>query len=151
MVTKVKRATALNPAQVFAEHIVLKRQASTISTRANGLKDRLKKWFLETPSDDVYENDQGSRFLDFPETISDGKDDYRGMELRRSASQVFDEEEAEKIVRRKGLYEEATEPVLSQDKIFRLHQEGKISEKEIDKMFSEKESFAFWPVKGEVL
>lgn len=151
MVTKVKRATALNPEQVFSEHIVLKREASTISTRANALKDRLKKWFQESASDEVYENENGSKFFDFSSTISDGKDEYKGMELRRSVSTVFDEDTAETILKRKGVYEEALTPVLDQDKIYRLVQEGKISEKDLDKMFEQKESFAFWPVKGEVV
>lgn len=153
MTTSVRRkaATQIDPVQTFTEHIMLKRQGATITTRANGLKDRLKKWFLESPTDDVYENENGSRFFDFPDTVSDGKDEYKGMELRRSVSTAFDEEEAEKILKRKGVYQEALTPVLDQDKIYVLVQEGKITEKDLDKMFVQSEKYAFWPVKGEVL
>jgi hypothetical protein len=149
--TAVQRKTKIDPTQTFAEHILLKRQAATVTTRANGLKDRLKKWFLETPSDDVYENDNGSKFLDFSSTVSDGKDEFKGMELRRSTPIKFDEEVAEQILRRKGVYEEALTPVIDQEKIYRLQQEGKITDKDLDKMFVSGESWAFWPVKGEVL
>jgi hypothetical protein len=149
--TAVRRKTPAKPEQVFAEHIVLKRQAATIKTRAENLKDTLKKWFQETPSEKVYANENGSKFYDFPETVSDGKDDYKGMELRRSVGTKFDEDKAEAILKKKGVYEEALTPVLDQDKIYRLVQEGKITEKDIDKMFVESETFAFWPVKGEVL
>lgn len=156
VVTKVKRATALNPVQTFSEHIVLKRQASTITTRANALKDTLKKWFLESPSADVYENENGSKFFDFDETVSDGKDDYKGMELRRAVSNVFDEETAEKILLRKvkkdpDIIADSQSVYFDQDKIFRLVQEGRLSEKDVEEMFTEKESFAFWPIKGEVI
>jgi hypothetical protein len=148
-VRRKPKAEAVDPVQDFAQHIVLKREASTLTTRANKVKDRLKQWFLETPTDEVYENENGSKFLDFPETISDGKDTYTGMELRRSTPVKFHEDVAEKILKRKGVYEEALEPVLSQDKIYALQQEGKITEADLDKMFVAGEQWAFWPVKGD--
>jgi hypothetical protein len=149
--TQVRRNTQQAVESVFAEHITLKRQGSVLTTRADALKSKLKDWFKSTASDDVYENEQGSKFYDFPETISDGKETYKGMELRRSVSAKFNEDEATKILQRKGVYNEALTPVLDQDKIYVLLQEGKITEKDIDKMFEETESFAFWPLKGEVL
>jgi hypothetical protein len=149
--TQVKRSAPADVVDVFSQHIVLKRQASTLSTRADALKTRLKKWFADTASDEVYTNEQGSKFYDFPETISDGKESYKGMELRRSVGTTFNEDEATKILKRKGVYEQALEPVLSQDKIAVLLQEGKITERDLDKMFEETETFAFWPLKGEVL
>lgn len=151
MATTVKRKTTINPTATFAEHIVLKRQAATLKTRADGLKDRLKKWFLETPSDEVYENEHGSKFLDFSETVSDGKDNYKGMEARRSVSTKFNEETAEQILSRKGILQEALSTYIDQEKVFRLQAEGKITEKELDKMLEESVTWAFWPVKGEVL
>jgi hypothetical protein len=149
--TQVKRRAAEAVEDVFAQHITLKRQASVLSTRSDALKNRLKKWFGETVSEDVYLNENGSKFYDFPETISDGKESYKGMELRRSVGTKFNEDEATKILKRKGVYEQALTPVLDQDKIAVLLQEGKITEKDMDKMFEETESFAFWPLKGEVL
>jgi hypothetical protein len=149
--TQIKRNTQQAVESVFAEHITLKRQGSVLNTRAEALKKKLKEWFTSTASDDVYENENGSKFYDFPETISDGKETYKGMELRRSVGTKFNEEAATKILQRKGVYNEALTPVLDQDKIYVLLQEGKITEKEIDKMFEETESFAFWPLKGEVL
>jgi hypothetical protein len=149
--TQIKRNTQQAVESVFAEHITLKRQGSVLNTRAEALKKKLKDWFTSTASDDVYENENGSKFYDFPETISDGKETYKGMELRRSVGTKFNEEAATKILQRKGVYNEALTPVLDQDKIYVLLQEGKITEKDIDKMFEETESFAFWPLKGEVL
>lgn len=149
MATTVRRKTVFNPSQAFREHITLKREGNAIVARSNKLKDSLKAWFKDAQRDtaEVYENENGSLFYDFPDPISDGKDTYSGMELRRSVSTIFVEDEAEKILKRKGVYEEALTPVIDQDKIYRLVQEGKITEKDLDKMFAEKESFAFWPVK----
>lgn len=149
MVTKVRRATAFNPVQTFKEHLVLKSEAATITKRSEALKKRIKEWLPEAA--EGYQNEQGSVFVDLDETIEVSGQPYKGMELRRSVSTLFNEDTAETILKRKGVYEEALTPVLDQDKIYRLVQEGKITEKDLDKMFEQKESFAFWPVKGEVL
>lgn len=148
MATTVKRRSKVDPVGLFAEHIVLKREGSVIVARAEALKKKIKDWFEET--DEAYENEQGSKFFDFPQTVSDGKVEYKGMELRRSVSPRFLEDKAEAILKRKGVYAEALTPVIDQDKVYRLVQEGKITEKDLDKMFEDKETFSFWPVKGEV-
>lgn len=144
-----KPKTAFNPVHAFTEHLMLKDQASKISTRSEALKKRLKEW-LPTAAEG-YQNENGSVFVDLDETVEVAGQSYRGMELRRSVSPKFDEDEATKILKKKGVYEEALTPVLDQDKIYVLVQEGKITEKDIDKMFTTTESFAFWPVKGEVV
>lgn len=151
MPTQVRRSAPLDPAETFAQHIVLKRQAATLSTRGDALKKKLKDWFGSASDDEVYTNENGSKFFDFPETISDGKESFKGMELRRSVGTKFNEVEATRILQRKGVFQQALTPVLDQEKIYVLLQEGKITEKDIDKMFEETESFAFWPLKGEVL
>jgi hypothetical protein len=149
VVTKVKKASAFNPVEIFVQHLSLKKDASTITTRSEALKKRLKEWLPS--ASDAYTNEQGSVFYDLPETVNVGGQDYKGMELRRAVSSVFDEDEATKILKRKGVYDQALTPVLDQDKIYRLVQEGKITESDLDKMFEQRESFAFWPLKGEVL
>lgn len=140
----------IDPQSVFAEHVVLKRQAAAVTTRADALKDRLKKWFQTNTSGDIYENEAGSKFFDFTETVSDGKDDFKGMELRHSTVTKFNEETAEAILKRKGVYEEALSTFVDQDKVYRLLQEEKITEKDLDKMFEATDRWAFYPVKGEV-
>lgn len=152
MATSVRRKAAapgIDPEQTFREHILLKAQGATITTRAEALKTRLKDAFDSFAN--LYVSDSGSKFFDFAETISDGKVDYKGMEMRRAVNTTFNETKAELILRRKGVYEEALTPVLDQDKVYVLAAEGKISEKEVDEMFEKTERFSFYPVKGEVL
>jgi hypothetical protein len=152
--TELRRRTAFDPVTTFREHMVLKAEGSRITKRATALKDRLKKWLPEAP--EGYENEKGSVFVDLEETLTvDGKS-YRGMELRRSVSTKFDEDEAAKVLRRKQekdptILADAQSSYIDQDKIYRLVAEGRITEKELAKMLPESESFAFWPVEGEGL
>lgn len=149
MATTVRRKPAFSPVQAFTEHLSLKADASKIGKRADTLKTRLKDWLKTDPSD-VYANENGSRFYDLDATLTIDGVDYSGMELRRSVSTKFDEEVAEKILVKKDVLAEAQSSYIDQDKIYRLHQEGKITDRDLEKMFVESESFAFWPVKGEV-
>lgn len=151
MTTKIKRTKdALDVAATFTQHLTLKADAKRITTRSEALKKRLKD-FLLARQGDVYASETGSLFYDLPETVEVDGTEYSGMELRRSVTTKFDEDVAEAILKKKGVYEEALTPVIDQDKVLRLQQEGKITEKDIDKMFVAGEQFAFWPVKGEVL
>ena len=153
MTTRVSRKKPLSRSEVFTsfkEHITLKSQAATITARSEKLKKDLKTWLAD--NFDV-ENEQGSKFVNFPETVLDSKGvAYSGMELRRSVpSPLFDEEKAERILEKKGLLEEALSTYVDQEKVYRLLQEGKISERDLDRMqFQGDPSWAFWPVKGEV-
>jgi hypothetical protein len=152
--TELRRRTAFDPVTTFREHMVLKAEGSRITKRATALKDRLKKWLPEAP--EGYENEKGSVFVDLEETLEvDGKA-YRGMELRKSVSTKFDEEEAARILnlktaKDKTILADAQSSYIDQDKVYRLLAEGRITEKDLDKMFKESESYAFWPVEGEVL
>lgn len=151
MPTTVRRTKA-SPEEItsiFREHLFLKAEAKTISTRSDSLKDKVKKWLSSRPKG-FYRNATGSYFYDLPETVSVKGKNYRGMELRRAVSTLFNEEKAEEIVKEKDLWEEATVRVIDQEAINRLVAEGKITEKELDAMFEDKESFSFWPVEGEV-
>lgn len=149
MATSVRRKAKVDPVETFAQHILLKAQGAVITTRADALKDRLKKAFSEFPG--IYANENGSLFFDFPRTISDGKKNYKGMEHRRSVTTVFNEEKAERRLKAKGVYEEALTPVLDQEKVYRLLAEGKITEKDVEYMLDKGERWSFYPVEGEVL
>lgn len=155
MATTVKRKTKFNPVTDFAQHLSLKDEASKITKRSEALKTRLKD-FLKGGTADVYENENGSKFYDLDETITVGGQEYSGMELRRSVSSKFNEETAEKVLTKKAskdpeIVNDAQSSYIDQDKIYRLLQEDRLTEKEVESMFEESESFAFWPVKGEVL
>ena len=148
------RRTAFNPVATFAEHLALKTDAKRISTRSEALKKRLKEWMPTAPG--KYVNDKGSIFVDLPEVVHVGGKAYGGMEMRRSVSTSFNEEKAAALLERKSkkdpkIVEEATSTVtyIDQDKIAALQQAGRITEKEVDSLFDDDESFAFWPVEAD--
>lgn len=148
--TAVKRKPRFNPVDAFAEFLDLKATGASFTTRANKVKDRLKGWLPE--ASEAYENDKGSLFYDFKETLTVWGKDYRGMELRKSTGFQFDEDVAESILKRKKVYDEALSTYVDQDKVYRLRAEGKLTDADIDKMFPEKEpTWSFYPVTGEVL
>jgi hypothetical protein len=111
------------------------------------LGDRLKE-FIQSNFD--FENDSGSRFLEFEKTVEVEGMAYKGAEARRLVSTSLDLEKAEQILRRKKLYEQALTPMLDPDKIYLLAQTGELKSSDIDKMMVESERWALWPVKGEV-
>lgn len=140
---------ALDVVGTFQQHLVLKNEAKSITTRSEALKKRLKEWLPGAKG--VYRSESGSYFYDLARTLVVGGRSYKGMELRRSASVKFDVDVAEAICKRKKIDPDLyTVRVVDQDKIARLQQEGVLTEKDLDRMFVESESYAFWPVEGEV-
>jgi hypothetical protein len=149
--TTVRRKTRFNPVQAFKEHLALKKEAATIGSRADAQKKRLKEWLPDAPG--AYTSETGSVFYDLPETVEVAGEPYKGMELRRSVKSTFNEDTADEILTAKGaaIHRAALSTYVDQEKVLRLVAEGKISEEELDKMFDTTETYAFWPVKGEVL
>lgn len=146
--TAVRRRTAFDPVATFRDHLQAKLVGKVLTNRADALKKRLKEYF--EVADEVYTNEQGSQFIDLPKTLEVEGKKFKGMELRRTVRTSFDEERAEQILNRKGVLKEALSTYVDQEKVLRLVQEGRITEKDLGKMLSETESFAFWPVEGEV-
>lgn len=147
-ITRRKAPSLKEQIETFRQHLVLKDEAKTITSRSEALKKRLKEWL--PVASEAYEDERGSRFVDLDETVEVNGQPYKGMELRRSVSVQFDEDVAEAILKRKKVYEEALSTYVDQDKVRALHQTGALTDGDLDKMFVEKESFSFWPVKGEV-
>lgn len=90
----------------------------------------------------------GHRTLRLSSSVPIGGKEYVALQRQRRVSMVFDEEIAERILREHDIYEQATETlvVLDQDKVYALHQEGKISDEEMDEILVEKETFALVPL-----
>lgn len=156
MTTTVKRRATFNPVETFLQHLTLKHEGKTLTNRSESLKKRLKEWLPTAP--EAYENDKGSKFVDLDEPVQVGGKTYTGMELRRvSGKVVFNEETAEKVLLRKvrkdpDIVVDASSSYIDQDKIARLHQEGRITDKELESMFETGDpTYAFWPVEGEIL
>lgn len=129
--------------------ITNKARAAELTKRAGKARDVLIKYVEKHAQ---IEDEKGSQFLTLPEPFEFGGSTYTSLKREKRSSQVFLEDEAEALVRAKGLWEQATTTitVLDQDKIFILNQEGKISDDEIDELFDEKVAWALIPSTGEL-
>lgn len=132
----------------FRQFILAKLQAESLDKEAEKYKKTLKDVFA-VRTDDTSET--GSKFIWFGQTVKAMGKVFRGMELRkRQGTDIFNDVEAEKILKRLGLYEQALTSFLDQDKILVLHAEKKISVAQLNKMYTTPEpTWAFYPVEGE--
>ena len=127
------------------QFLTLTSDAKVLTDRATSLKKDLMT-FLE---DNGEVDERGHKTYSFPEPVVAGGKTFTGLKRERRVSDRFDEDIAEEILTKKNLLAEALyqpEPVIDQDAIYRLQQEGKISEAELDRMFIQMESFAFKPL-----
>jgi hypothetical protein len=116
-----------------------------------------KKLLNVTVENDGYEDDKGHYRLDLDKPVEVEVWDTKakkivtkictGLMRQRRTSQLLNEEVAEKILKKKGLYDDCTETVtvLVPDQITKLMYQGKITESEVDKMFSTSVTWAFIP------
>lgn len=121
------------------EFLTLKRESDLIGKRMTDIK----KSIMEVLANQEETDEKGSKFYGLSKPIESGGKTYTTLKRERVLTQMVDEDEAETILTKKGLYDECLvlEPRLDHDKVYALYQEGKISEAEIDRIFTYKESF----------
>lgn len=118
----------------------LKRQVAVITTKLdqgkNSLKSLVQKYGVPDPK-------TGSLFLDLEESV--GEKNIRRLKNQRSETTSVNDEEAEKILRRKGLWEEMTETitVVDQSRVFAAYYDNKITDDELARMFPKRVTFSF--------
>lgn len=119
--------------------------------------DETKKVLSSTVEIDGYEDDKGHFRIDFDKPVEVQHWDTKakaivtrvcsGLLRQRRVSQSLNEEAAEKILRKKGIYDECTTTitVIEPDAITKAYYQGKLTEAELDKMFSTSVTWAFIP------
>jgi hypothetical protein len=118
----------------------LKRQVNLVTGKLeqgkNALKGLVQKYGIADPK-------TGSLFLDLEEPVGDSK--IRRLKNQRSETTTVNDEEAEKILRRKGLWEEMTETitVVDQSRVFAAYYDNKITDDELARMFPKRVTFSF--------
>lgn len=127
-------------ARTFAQWRTLKAEAATIKIRQDQLRDRLLVIAANGESDA-----KGHRHYEFGDPVNVGGKTYRGIKREVRKSTVLDEDLATERLKEKGVYEEALftpEPELSQNQIYALYAEGKLTGDDIDYMFVTTETYA---------
>jgi hypothetical protein len=114
--------------------------------KIRGLRDDVLDYVLEKGDPDH----TGSRFLTLTKPVTIGDDTYTELKAEARHVTVIDEEYAEELIDKKKLRERCfkTIEVLDQDEIYAAHQDGKITDEELDLIFQETVSYSLKPLKG---
>jgi hypothetical protein len=125
---------------IAAQWLTLKAEITIVDQRAK----RLRKSLLDIVENEGEPDSSGHRYFDFDEPIKIGEKTYSAIKREVRTSTYLDEEKAEERLREKGLYDEAVEVVkrLSQDRIYVLYQEDRLSDGDIEYMFTKSETYA---------
>jgi hypothetical protein len=150
--TTATRKRTERPARVnslvrkVSEFLAIKFEVTSLTDRQNVLKKEL----LAEVERHGEVDEKGSQFLELDEPVVIHGQTFRSLKRERRATPVFLQEDAEALLEKKGLLDrvmkEVTTVVFDQDELYLLHQEGLISEEEIDSLFTENESWAFKPL-----
>lgn len=128
---------------VFREWALLKSKTDQLTAEQNKLRDRVVKAVEERG----YTDHKGSQYLDLPFPITAGDTSYMRIKRERRVTVVPDATAAETILRAKGehIFHRAFPPVpmLDQNELYVLLQEGILTEDDMDAIFIQRESFAF--------
>jgi hypothetical protein len=117
----------------------VKFQSKLLTQQLNAGRDRLKavvqRFGVTDPSN-------GSMFLDLEESVGNRK--IAKLKAQRSVSTGLNSEEAERILKEKGLWDEMVEwvPVLDEGRIHAAYYDRKITDDELSKMFPQSISFS---------
>jgi hypothetical protein len=127
---------------IFSEYIGLSKQRKMIESRESELKKQLSS-IVETQG---YTDDKGSEYIDFPEEI----EGFAGLKRERRVYQTLDEDKALEVLAAKKLTALCTRQitVVDEDAVRAAMFDGKLSQDDIDAMFTVKINYAFIPRKS---
>lgn len=133
----------------FLEFVTYWRTATTAGRKRDAARDRIKAWFDKggDAEHEVTVNDQGSLLVEFDDPIQLDGVTVTGLENVRKESSELDldkvdawldsvSDEATRKALAKRLYKPVTDYVFQQDQLYRLQQEGVISEELLDSLFT---------------
>lgn len=124
------------------DFITLKRRIDDMTKESSAIKAELSD-LVDTEGEP---DENGHLWLRLPHEV----DGYTSLQRQRRVSQSLDQETAEELLKKKGLYDRCfvMEPVLKEDEVMACLYEGLLTEEEIDEMFPKKVSWAFIPSKA---
>jgi hypothetical protein len=117
----------------------VKFQSKLIAKQLNAGKDQLKKMVERFG---ITDPTSGSIFLDLDEPVGDRK--IVKLKAQRSVTTGLNPEEAERILKAKGLWDEVVEwvPQLDEGKVHAAYYDRKITDDELSRMFPQSINFS---------
>lgn len=125
----------------FRQWVTADHEAKAANARKSELRDR----FMEALERQGYEDDKGHLYIDLPEEI----EGYTKVCRQLRVSQSVDPDEAEALLKEKGLWKDCTDVVrvLNESKMAQMVFEGRLTQEEFDSTVKRKETPAFVPVR----
>lgn len=125
----------------FTEYAGLRAQREILERREGEIKKELNAAVEQFG----WKDDQNHEYLNFPEPIAG----FEGLKRTCRKYPTLNREAAMKILKRKGLLEDCTVTVVevNEDAVRAAHFDGKLTQKDIDAMFTWKINYAFTPEK----
>lgn len=123
----------------FSQWTIADREAKAAGARKSELRDRL----MDALERHGYADDKGHLYIDLPEPI----EGYTKVCRELRVSQSIDPEEAEKLLKERGLWKDCTDVVrtINESKMAAMVFEGKLSAEDIESVTKRKEVPAFVP------
>ena len=128
--------TASGLVRLVTDFVSAKRTKADIDKRFNSLKTRLSEYVDE--NGDADEN--GHLWVELP-----ANSPISSLKREKRVQRILDEDAAEALLKKKRIYKDCTTTitVLDEEKILAAHYQGKISEEELDTLYSENVTWAF--------
>jgi hypothetical protein len=138
----VPKVSAAKIKALFTTYIGVRQQREVFAKK----EDEYKKQLAQIVETQGYTDDKGSEYIDFGEEI----EGYAGLKRERRVNASLDEEKAFDILRKRNLYDACTTTitVVNEDAVRAAMFDGKLSQEDLDAMFSYKISYAFIPRKA---
>lgn len=143
----IRNTTSVGSAARFQREFIqwtrMRPQYVTVTKRLDLLKAGMKAFV----NDHGQLDDKGNRVLAFDEPVEVDGVTYIGARCEARKTTYLEEDEAERILRERGLYDDCTVTVISidQDRVMAAYMEDKLSDADLGEMFSDKVVWAFKP------
>lgn len=136
---RAPRARLIPIERQAAEYLTLKREADLIKKRMDAVKADIMDALAQSGEVD----EKGSQYYKLTKPIESGGKTFTTLKRECVRTQYVDEIVAEEILSEKNLYEQCLVyvPELDHDKVYALYQDEELTEDDIDKIFTYKESY----------
>lgn len=124
--------------------VQMRAQQERLTSEMNILRDQL----VDELRAKGYQDEKGNIRLELARAFEHGGKRYSGLKRERRVKRTLNEERLEALAKQKGLTDRLfpLRPCVDEQELFVLHQEHKLSEREIDGLYDRDVTWAFKPV-----
>lgn len=129
------------------EYVLVSYDESSLKSKRENLRDNLKKWVMENGESD----ENGNILWVFSKPLISGSDKITGLMAQRRISEFVNEDTAFGIADKYGIRDQVINKIITEeldfDALYRLNQQGIVSDEDIDSIIEFSETFALVKIK----